>query len=32
VRGITDEDYSLEDVFILIVARNGRAKGTRAAA
>jgi ABC-2 type transport system ATP-binding protein len=32
VLGITDEDYSLEDVFILIVSRNGRAKGVRAAA
>jgi ABC-2 type transport system ATP-binding protein len=32
VLGIANLDYSLEDVFILIVARNGRAKGTRAAA
>src|SRR5689334_7816999 len=32
VLGIADEDYSLEDVFILIVARNGRAGEVRTAA
>ena len=32
VLGIADEDYSLEDVFILIVARNGRTAGARTAA
>ena len=32
VLGIADEDYSLEDVFILIVARNGRTAEARTAA
>jgi ABC-2 type transport system ATP-binding protein len=32
VLGITDEDYSLEDVFILIVSRNGRGPRAKVAA